>query len=203
MSNNEIVQKLWNLCDVLRDDGINYSDYVTELVLLLFIKMDYEQAQAEVKFDHKLPNILSHRVGTVDALCGTVKSIVNGELGPLNYQERRKHLDPHIASLEGPLAADRIVDALEQGGYRERKPPASPLGNYSHGWLHNRLRTVVKHINMRRPGHRNNLTYHAHRWPDISVAEVKDRIARLGRLLNRFDGLRVEPYSQHIFKISQ
>ena len=37
MSNNEIVQKLWNLCDVLRDDGINYSDYVTELVLLLFI----------------------------------------------------------------------------------------------------------------------------------------------------------------------
>lgn len=33
MTNNDIVQKLWNLCDVLRDDGINYSDYVTELVL--------------------------------------------------------------------------------------------------------------------------------------------------------------------------
>ena len=42
MSNNDIVQKLWNLCDVLRDDGINYSDYVTELVLLLFIKMVHE-----------------------------------------------------------------------------------------------------------------------------------------------------------------
>jgi hypothetical protein len=24
---NDIVQKLWNLCDVLRDDGINYNDY--------------------------------------------------------------------------------------------------------------------------------------------------------------------------------
>ena len=24
MTNNDIVQKLWNLCDVLRDDGINY-----------------------------------------------------------------------------------------------------------------------------------------------------------------------------------
>jgi len=55
MGNSEIVQKLWNLCDVLRDDGINYSDYVTELVLLLFIKMEYEQAQAEVPFEHKLP----------------------------------------------------------------------------------------------------------------------------------------------------
>ena len=155
------------------------------------------------EFDHELPNVLSHQVGTVDALCGTVKSIVNGELGLLDHQERRKRLDPHIASLEGPLAADRIVDALEQGGYRDQKPPASPPGKYCHGWIHNRLRTVVKHINMRRPGHRNNLAYHAHRWPDISVSEVRARIARLGRLLSRFDGLRVEPYSQHIFKISQ
>ncbi len=55
MTNNDIVQKLWNLCDVLRDDGINYSDYVTELVLLLFIKMEYEQAQSGINFSHKLP----------------------------------------------------------------------------------------------------------------------------------------------------
>lgn len=55
MTNSDIVQKLWNLCDVLRDDGINYSDYVTELVLLLFIKMEYEQVQSSDSFDHKLP----------------------------------------------------------------------------------------------------------------------------------------------------
>ncbi len=55
MSNNEIVQKLWNLCDVLRDDGINYSDYVTELVLLLFIKMEHENAQSGVMAGHRLP----------------------------------------------------------------------------------------------------------------------------------------------------
>jgi len=55
MTNSDIVQKLWNLCDVLRDDGINYSDYVTELVLLLFIKMEYEQVQNNDDFAHKLP----------------------------------------------------------------------------------------------------------------------------------------------------
>lgn len=55
MTNSDIVQKLWNLCDVLRDDGINYSDYVTELVLLLFIKMEYEQVQNNDSFSHKLP----------------------------------------------------------------------------------------------------------------------------------------------------
>jgi type I restriction enzyme M protein len=55
MSNNDIVQKLWNLCDVLRDDGINYSDYVTELVLLLFIKMVHENTENGVLKAHTLP----------------------------------------------------------------------------------------------------------------------------------------------------
>ncbi|WP_289028268.1 N-6 DNA methylase [uncultured Paraglaciecola sp.] len=55
MTNNSIVQKLWNLCDVLRDDGINYSDYVTELVLLLFIKMVHENTEAETLDKHTLP----------------------------------------------------------------------------------------------------------------------------------------------------
>jgi type I restriction enzyme M protein len=55
MTHNDIVQKLWNLCDVLRDDGINYSDYVTELVLLLFVKMEYEQVRNNDAFEHKLP----------------------------------------------------------------------------------------------------------------------------------------------------
>ena len=36
---HDIVEKLWNLCNVLRDDGITYSDYVTELTFLLFLKM--------------------------------------------------------------------------------------------------------------------------------------------------------------------
>ena len=55
MTNNDIVAKLWSLCDILRDDGINYSDYVTELVLLLFVKMEYEQAQSNDNFEHRLP----------------------------------------------------------------------------------------------------------------------------------------------------
>ena len=55
MTNNDIVQKLWNLCDVLRDDGINYSDYVTELVLLLFIKMVHENTEAGTLEKHPLP----------------------------------------------------------------------------------------------------------------------------------------------------
>ena len=39
MATQDIVQKLWNLCNVLRDDGITYHQYVTELTYILFLKM--------------------------------------------------------------------------------------------------------------------------------------------------------------------
>src|SRR5436189_1488934 len=42
MTTQDIVQKLWNLCHVLRDDGITYHQYVTELTYLLFLKMAKE-----------------------------------------------------------------------------------------------------------------------------------------------------------------
>jgi len=42
MTNQEIIQKLWHLCDVLRDDGITYHQYVTELTYILFLKMAKE-----------------------------------------------------------------------------------------------------------------------------------------------------------------
>ena len=44
MNNQEIVAKLWNLCNVLRDDGITYQQYVAELTYILFLKMCKETA---------------------------------------------------------------------------------------------------------------------------------------------------------------
>jgi type I restriction enzyme M protein len=46
----DIVAKLWNLCNVLRDDGVTYTDYVTELTFLLFLKM-----LAETGHEERLP----------------------------------------------------------------------------------------------------------------------------------------------------
>jgi len=60
---------------------------------------------------------------------------------------------------------------------------------------------MVKRINMRRPGHRNNLAYHAHRFPDISVEEIMRSVKRMGKLLNRFETIKVTQMSEHIFRI--
>lgn len=40
-----IVQKLWNYCNVLRDDGLSYGDYIEQLSFLLFLKMADERAR--------------------------------------------------------------------------------------------------------------------------------------------------------------
>src|SRR5438477_11329131 len=39
----QIVQKLWNYCNLLRDDGLSYGDYLEQLTDLLFLKMAHEQ----------------------------------------------------------------------------------------------------------------------------------------------------------------
>ena len=40
--NTDIVAKLWNLCNILKDDGVTYHQYVIELTYLLFLKMAKE-----------------------------------------------------------------------------------------------------------------------------------------------------------------
>jgi len=50
MSADEIANKLWNLCNVLRDDGVTYHQYLNELTYILFLKL------SEVKgFEEHIP----------------------------------------------------------------------------------------------------------------------------------------------------
>lgn len=54
MNTQEIVSKLWNLCNVLRDDGITYHQYVTELTYILFLKMAKETgAEAKIPVGYR------------------------------------------------------------------------------------------------------------------------------------------------------
>ena len=45
MNSSTLVQKLWNYCNVLRDDGMSYGDYVEQLTFLLFLKMADERSR--------------------------------------------------------------------------------------------------------------------------------------------------------------
>lgn len=63
MSAEEIANKLWRLCDILRDDGVTYHQYLNELTYILFLKL------SEVKeFKEDIPAAYrwSKLVGTKD-----------------------------------------------------------------------------------------------------------------------------------------
>jgi type I restriction enzyme M protein len=42
---NGLVQRLWSYCNILRDDGLSYGDYLEQLTYLLFLKMADEQTK--------------------------------------------------------------------------------------------------------------------------------------------------------------
>ena len=52
---NQIVQKLWNYCNILRDDGLSYGDYVEQLTFLLFLKMADEQTRSPFNKPSPIP----------------------------------------------------------------------------------------------------------------------------------------------------
>ncbi len=50
-----IVQRLWNYCNLLRDDGMSYGDYVEQLTYLLFLKMAHERTQPPYSQPSRIP----------------------------------------------------------------------------------------------------------------------------------------------------
>ena len=55
MNATTLVQKLWNYCNVLRDDGMSYGDYVEQLTYLLFLKMADERTKAPYNQQSRVP----------------------------------------------------------------------------------------------------------------------------------------------------
>ena len=45
MSENGLINKVWNYASVLRDSGVTYTDYVSQLTYLIFLKMDDEKVK--------------------------------------------------------------------------------------------------------------------------------------------------------------
>jgi len=52
---SRIVSKLWSYCQVLRDDGLSYGDYLEQLTYLLFLKMADEQTRPPWRRTSPLP----------------------------------------------------------------------------------------------------------------------------------------------------
>lgn len=148
-----------------------------------------------------LPTKLSYQSFNFDELADTLSQILDGKLGAADGEERKQLIDYYLTAQQDRLACERIVDVLEANGYNQSQPPASSFLKYLTGWTLSNLKATLTQLYMRRPGP-NRLAYHNHRFPDISVTQIEQRIAQFGQILNRFKTIKVAQQSRYLFKIN-
>lgn len=152
-------------------------------------------------YDYHLPNGLSHQARTPEDVRTLVGDILAGRLGIVAPEIRKRFFDNHLASTQGPLASDRVLDVLLASGYADRAPRATSTAVWLQSWFAGQWRTFKKRVNRLRPNHRNSAAYHAHRFPAVTAAQINERIARFGAQLGRFGGVRAEVLSEYVFRI--
>lgn len=103
VDSRRLVQKLWNYCDVLRDDGVSTIDYVEQLTFLLFLKMADERANRQIRPEQIVPDELSWQTlldAEGDALEVQYRHILTGlareggTLGTIFRKAQNKIQDP-------------------------------------------------------------------------------------------------------------
>jgi surface carbohydrate biosynthesis protein len=161
----------------------------------------YRPVSAEL-FDLALPNELSQQCASMDELRQRLRAVLLENAGCRHSDAQRRLIDRHLAAREGALAADRIVDVLEQRAQHLAAGRGPSAGRRLRGWINATWRSAVKrHIKARIPQHRNNPDYQRNRYQGLSRDELRERIERLGKCLGRFVDLRVDPVAEHIYQI--
>ena len=103
MNTSSLVQKVWNFCHTLRDDGLGYGDYLEQLTYLLFLKLAHEYAQPPYERDTRIPHdcdwpTLTSRIGEpLEAQYLHVLQTLGkqgGMLGAIFFKAQNKIQDP-------------------------------------------------------------------------------------------------------------
>ena len=91
----QIVQRLWNFCNLLRDDGVSYSDYLEQLTYLLFLKMAHEatlpprRRPSPVPPDCDWPSLLARKGDALEAHYVKVLTTLSKQKGMLGLIFRK------------------------------------------------------------------------------------------------------------------
>ncbi|GAA4923897.1 type I restriction enzyme M protein [Stackebrandtia albiflava] len=81
-----LVAKLWNYCDVLRDDGVSTIDYVEQLTYLLFLKMAHERAERVINADESLRPVADRWQQLLDADAQELENVYRDTLAELGRE---------------------------------------------------------------------------------------------------------------------
>ncbi|MGM9425163.1 N-6 DNA methylase [Hydrogenophaga sp. MI9] len=103
MNTSTLVQKVWNFCHTLRDDGVGYGDYLEQLTYLLFLKLAHEYAQppynrqTQIPKGHDWPSLTARTGEPLEAHYLAVLHQLGekpGMLGAIFFKAQNKIQDP-------------------------------------------------------------------------------------------------------------
>lgn len=154
--------------------------------------------------DPVLPNLVSRQVLSEAELVPTVSEILasGADLAGADEAQRRAILEHHVAALEGPLAAERIASSLLELGQSGALAARVPIVRRAEGHLLAWRRRMRRSVRERQPDTRSNRGYLRHKFPGVSLEDLRDRIARLQAVRGGFDALRVRALGDDIFELS-
>ena len=150
----------------------------------------------------RLPNLLSHQCFNLDQLKQTLKKILAGELGAADGDERKKLIDHYLAAQEGPLACERIVDVLLKLVKDQLQSPKPPIRDRLVGLFKATKRRMRQRSRSQDTGSNKSLDFQNHKYPEISIEEVRSRIARFQQVLGYEGELNVNEIYRRLFRIS-
>ncbi|MFK7913830.1 MAG: surface carbohydrate biosynthesis protein [Pseudomonadales bacterium] len=156
----------------------------------------------DARYDEPLPQALGISCATVESLAELVLQAAAGTLAFRDDRVSRDAARQYFHALDGRFASDHMIDVLDDLGYRQAAPVPVAWRSRLLGRLHNRGRTATKRFNMGRVGHRNHISYHDHRFPAVSVPELRARIQRFAALTGRFEGVHIAQRDQHVWEMS-
>lgn len=151
-------------------------------------------------YDYALSNRLSIEARSLDALCDTLRGLLDGEAPPTPTAEQEAEVDGLLAARRGPLACARILDVIERLEAEPGAPTPSSVTRLG-GTLRARIRAGLKKRRSKIEGHKNSAAYTAHRFAGITRPEVEERVARFAALTGRFEGVRVRELSENVFEL--
>ena len=151
---------------------------------------------------YRLPNRLSHQCFSFEELQETLGKILGGELGPADGDERKALVDHYLAARDGKFACERMIGVLEEitEGWTELPAPASTRRLM--GWSLANGRRLIKWFKSYLPGTHAPSEFHRHRYPGISLQELRTRILRFQHVLHDDTDIKAEQVFDQIFRVS-
>jgi hypothetical protein len=150
---------------------------------------------------YRLPNLISHPCFNLDELKAMLNKILSGEIGQANGDDRKVLIDQYLAAQEGPLACERMVDVLKNLVQDRGQLPKPGIGSRISGRSLFAVRTMIKRYKDSRPTSHNKPEFQRHRYPEVSLSDMQERVSRFQQLLGFSNELKVERFLNQFFRI--